>query len=77
MVWTILKLSLLRSFLLFPLLPSGAPSRIFSRVKGDNDVEKAKTYTFSITGLTRELPLCKVTDDTYIAAFICFGDVFF
>ena len=37
-------------------------------------MEKAKTYTFSIAGLTRELPLCKVTDDTYIAAFICFGD---
>lgn len=32
------------------------------------------TYTIDIAGLTRELPLCKVTDDTYIAAFICFGD---
>ena len=37
-------------------------------------MEKAKTYTIHIAGLTRELPLCKVTDDIYIAAFICFGD---
>lgn len=33
-----------------------------------------KTITINIAGLTRELPLCRVTDDTYIAAFICFGD---
>ena len=32
------------------------------------------TYSMNIAGLTRELPLCKVTDDLYIAAFICFGD---
>ena len=37
-------------------------------------MDKAMTYRFNIAGLTRELPLCKVTDDTYIAAFICFGD---
>ena len=32
------------------------------------------TYTMEIAGLKRELPICKVTDDLYIAAFICFGD---
>lgn len=32
-------------------------------------------YKIEIAGLTRELPLCKVTDDLYIAAFIMFGDV--
>lgn len=37
-------------------------------------MEKVMTYRFSIAGLTRDLPLCKVSDDTYIAAFICFGD---
>ena len=33
------------------------------------------TYTIEIAGLSRELPLCKVSDDFYIAAFIMFGDV--
>ena len=32
------------------------------------------TYTMEIAGLKRDLPICKVTDDLYIAAFICFGD---
>ena len=32
------------------------------------------TYTMEVAGLKRELPICKVTDDLYIAAFICFGD---
>jgi len=32
------------------------------------------TYTMNIAGLQRELPLCKITDDLYIGAFICFGD---
>ena len=27
-----------------------------------------------IAGLKRDLPLCAITDDLYIAAFICFGD---
>ena len=31
-------------------------------------------YTMKIAGLKRDLPLCKITDDLYIAAFICFGD---
>ena len=32
------------------------------------------TYTMEVAGLKRELPICKVPDDLYIAAFICFGD---
>ena len=32
------------------------------------------TYSMKIAGLDRELPICKVTDDLYIGAFICFGD---
>ena len=31
-------------------------------------------YTMNIAGVERNLPLCKVTDELYIAAFICFGD---
>ena len=32
------------------------------------------TYPVEIAGLKRDLPICKVTDGLYIAAFICFGD---
>ena len=32
------------------------------------------TYPIQIAGLERELPLCRITDDLYIGAFICFGD---
>ena len=32
-------------------------------------------YEMEIAGLKRQLPLCKVTDDLYIAAFIMFSDV--
>lgn len=32
------------------------------------------TYTMHVAGLTRELPLCKVSDNFYIGAFIIFGD---
>ncbi len=32
------------------------------------------TYTMQVAGLERQLPLCKVTDDLYIGAFIMFGD---
>ncbi len=34
-----------------------------------------KFYKIEVAGVTRELPLCKVSDDFYIAAFIMFGDV--
>lgn len=33
------------------------------------------TYEMDICGLKRDLPLCKVTDDLYIGAFVMFGDV--
>ncbi len=32
------------------------------------------TYTMHVAGLTRELPLCKVSDELYIGAFVIFGD---
>ncbi len=34
-----------------------------------------KYYDINVAGLDRKLPLCKVTDDLYIAAFVVFGDV--
>lgn len=33
------------------------------------------TYEIDIAGLKRNLPICKVTDDLYIGAFVLFGDV--
>ena len=33
------------------------------------------TYEIDIAGLKRDLPICKVTDDLYIGAFVMFGDV--
>ena len=33
------------------------------------------TYEIDVAGLKRTLPLCRVSDDTYIAAFVIFGDV--
>ena len=33
------------------------------------------TYEMDIAGLQRELPLCRVTDDLYIGAFVMFGEV--
>ena len=32
-------------------------------------------YTLHVAGLTRQLPLCRVNDQLYIAAFVIFGDV--
>lgn len=32
------------------------------------------TYKMNIAGLDRALPLCRVTDDLYIGAFVIFGD---
>ncbi|MBE7012676.1 MAG: adenine phosphoribosyltransferase [Ruminococcaceae bacterium] len=34
-----------------------------------------KVYTMEIAGLKRDLPLCKVSDELYIAGFVMFGDV--
>ena len=33
------------------------------------------TYEMDIAGIKRELPLCRVSDDVYIGAFVMFGDV--
>ncbi len=33
------------------------------------------TYEMDIAGLKRALPLCRLTDDLYIGAFVMFGDV--
>lgn len=35
----------------------------------------SETYTLHVAGLTRELPVCKISDTLSIAAFIMFGDV--
>ena len=32
-------------------------------------------YEMQVAGLTRRLPLCKVSDELYIGAFVIFGDV--
>ena len=32
------------------------------------------TFPMTIAGLKRELPICRVTDDLYIGAFVIFGD---
>ena len=32
------------------------------------------TYPMHVAGLDRDFPICKVTDDLYIGAFIMFGD---
>ena len=31
-------------------------------------------YRMKVAGLERDLPICKVTDDLYIAGFVIFGD---
>ena len=33
------------------------------------------TYRMKVAGLERDLPICRVTDDLYIGAFVIFGDV--
>ncbi len=33
-----------------------------------------KYYRMNIAGLERDLPICRVTDDLYIAGFVIFGD---
>ena len=33
------------------------------------------TYDIDIAGLKRKLPICRVSDDVYIGAFVIFGDV--
>ncbi|MCF0137207.1 MAG: adenine phosphoribosyltransferase [Oscillospiraceae bacterium] len=38
-------------------------------------METVMFYEIDIAGLKRALPICKVTDDLYIGAFVMFGDV--
>lgn len=33
------------------------------------------TYSLTVAGLKRELPICRVSDELYIGAFVIFGDV--
>ncbi len=33
------------------------------------------TYLLQVAGLERELPVCRITDDLYIGAFVIFGDL--
>jgi adenine phosphoribosyltransferase len=35
----------------------------------------ADTYRLEVAGLVRQLPICKISDDLSIAAFLMFGDV--
>ena len=51
------------------ILESFAPMGLYLR-----EAYHMHTYPMNIAGLERELPICKVTDDLYIGAFICFGD---
>lgn len=37
--------------------------------------ELIMNYEMTIAGCKRQLPLCKITDDLYIGAFIMFSDV--
>ncbi len=32
-------------------------------------------YTLNVAGISRDLPICKVSDELYIGAFVIFGDV--
>lgn len=34
-----------------------------------------RSYPITVAGIKRDLPLCRVTDDMYIGAFVIFGDV--
>lgn len=34
-----------------------------------------KNYEITVAGVKRQLPLCRVSDELYIAAFVIFGDV--
>lgn len=42
---------------------------------GKEERNAAMFYEMTIAGLKRQLPLCKITDDLYIGAFIMFSDV--
>ena len=45
------------------------------RFCGERRVKRKMEYEIDIAGLKRKLPLCPVTDELYIGAFVMFGDV--
>ena len=57
-----------RPIFVFILTP-GSPAYMKGKIFMNN------TYSITIAGLSRELPLCRVTDELYIGAFVMFGDV--
>ena len=38
------------------------------------EFNQMKYYNMKVAGLDRALPICRVTDDLYIGAFVIFGD---
>ncbi len=46
-------------------------------MENDQTIEEVfpMTYTIQVAGLTRDLPLCPISDTLQIAAFVIFGDV--
>jgi adenine phosphoribosyltransferase len=48
------------------------------KCKGDNllrGISMREFYEIKVAGLTRKLPLCPISKDLYIGAFVLFGDV--
>lgn len=39
------------------------------------DIDTYHSYPLEVAGLRRDLPICRVSDSLYIAAFVIFGDV--
>ena len=54
----------------------GAFFRVSRTERGRKDgITMKEFYTIDVAGLKRDLPLCRLTDDLYIGAFVIFGDV--
>ena len=54
----------------------GALFRVSRTECGRKDgITMKEFYTIDVAGLKRNLPLCRLTDDLYIGAFVIFGDV--
>lgn len=57
------------------------PDKFIKQTSGGNNINIFRgtlpmlTYEIDIAGLKRQLPICRVTDDMYIGAFVIFGDV--
>ena len=52
---------------------SGGVRRL-SILNDEREFPQMATYSMQVAGLTRELPICKVSDELYIGAVILFGD---